>query len=192
MAKPSLIAAGGRLVVRGTFAKQRRTKADTIQIHLSHRSAHTVTAATATLPPLALLPMPMLVRSAGLLSVMASPMLRRPALAILGRAVSNKGFLMNPNKNPVMRYLLTKTLYDQFCAGRTTEEIQRTMTTLRKMGYSGIILGNGRDVVLPIGETQTSAIKQYKQLDYDNVETWKVKTLATLRYLGAGDYLALK
>lgn len=75
-----------------------------------------------------------------------TPVLFRPGFAVLKRIANSKSFLLNPDSNPVLRALIKPLVYDQFCAGRDRTEICQTKQTIKSMGYSGVILGYGKEL----------------------------------------------
>lgn len=61
--------------------------------------------------------------------------------------------ILNPDKNPILKSVLRNTMYPQFCAGETPSEVRRTIADLKRIGYAGVILGYGREVVMDGAET---------------------------------------
>ena len=111
--------------------------------------------------------------------------------------------LLNPDRNPVIHFLLKKTFYAQFCAGETTKEVQVTTRSLRDMGFRGVILAYGKEIVLEKGEKakllSKSAIYSIKPCSLEDqacisrdVAAWKIGTLATVSMTEQGDFVALK
>lgn len=69
-----------------------------------------------------------------------------------------------------------------------------TVATIKQMGYQGIILGYAKEVVLkePLIDVKHVVQDKYLPCHYDVVNDWKKGTLATLRLVGPGDFLAVK
>ena len=108
-------------------------------------------------------------------------------------ARSSSPFL-NPDKNPLIHFLLKKTFYAQFCAGETTDEVEKTSERLKNMGYKGVILAYGKEIVLERGEKVESgeAENETHAADMDDIRTWKEGTLKTVEMTRPGDFIALK
>jgi hypothetical protein len=154
--------------------KRRRITLSTVQGIQQHRRAHTrrhVSSAAADLPhevrntsspttmprpaPLSCLPLATLLRSYIITSVSSYPILLRPSLAALSFLAYSTSPIFNPDHNPVLRFLLKKSFYAQFCAGEKPAEIRRTIEGLQEMGYKGVILGYAKEVVLEDNDVTT-------------------------------------
>lgn len=105
--------------------------------------------------------------------------------------------LLNPDNNPILRRIIKSTFYTQFCAGENAPEVRATMAKLKGLGFSGVILGYAREVVLT--EAQTKDLANFG-LEGSHVEAaiknevvpWAKGTLETVRLASEGDYVALK
>lgn len=110
-------------------------------------------------------------------------------------AHSNQAVL-NPDKNPVLRWFLKKTFYAQFCAGENAAEVRHTIDGLKKIGFTGVILGYAREIVLAEAETHNlSACDQGPIADEcvrKEINPWAAGTLETVRLARPGDFVALK
>ncbi|MCJ1394179.1 proline dehydrogenase [Xylographa bjoerkii] len=155
------------------------------------QSSTPVTPECITKPPLSLLPLSTLLRSYCITSLSCSPLLLSPSLSLLSALAHSKSPLLNPDRNPVLRYALKKTFYAQFCAGETAGEVRKTMTSLKDMGFEGVILGYAREVVMEEGESvgkeETDAAIMTAE-----VNAWRKGTLETVSLAEKGDYVALK
>jgi hypothetical protein len=104
--------------------------------------------------------------------------------------------LVNPDKNPILRYLIKKTFYAQFCAGENPKEVRETMHGLKKIGFSGVILGYAKEVVLSDDQTKDLASCGEGEAAEECLRTeiipWTDGTLETVRLAEPGDYVALK
>ena len=137
--------------------------------------------------PLSFLPLSALLRSYIITSLSASPILLHLSLCILSALAHSSSPFLNPDRNPLLHWLLKRTFYSQFCAGETPGEVKKTVDGLKEMGYKGVILGYAREVVLD------ESPKENVQADtIEEIEAWKHGTLETVRLAVKGDYVALK
>ncbi|EXJ62077.1 hypothetical protein A1O7_02510 [Cladophialophora yegresii CBS 114405] len=102
----------------------------------------------------------------------------------------------NPDRNPLLHFLLKRTFYAQFCAGETPPEVRVTIADLKNIGFGGVILGHAKEVVLSKEEleslsAQPTAMDQ-AQVDAGEVATWRENTISTIELTQRGDYVALK
>lgn len=105
--------------------------------------------------------------------------------------------LLNPDRNPLLRQLIKKTFYMQFCGGENAAEVRRTIAGLKGIGFSGVILGYAREVVLTDGETEHLAAcglesEAAEACIQNEVIPWARGTLETVKLAEPGDYVALK
>ena len=157
-------------------------------------------AVTPTLPtisqpsrPLSLLPLPILLRSYALTALSSYPLLLSPSLRLLSFVAHSSSAFLNPDRNPLLHYLLKKTFYAQFCAGETNTEVQKTVKGLKGMGYKGVILAYGKEIVLEKGEKVDVSSTQIADPGADkDVQAWKEGTLNTVQIAEEGDMIGLK
>ncbi|CAF9929595.1 MAG: proline dehydrogenase [Alectoria fallacina] len=157
-------------------------------------------AVTPTLPiisqpsrPLSLLPLPILLRSYALTALSSYPLLLSPSLRLLSLVAHSSSAFLNPDRNPLLHYLLKKTFYAQFCAGETKNEVQKTVKGLKCMGYRGVILAYGKEIVLEKGEKiDTSSSQSADPTAEKDVHDWKEGTLQTVEMAEDGDMIGLK
>jgi len=109
-------------------------------------------------------------------------------LSILARSNSS---LLSLDRNPLLRYVLKKTFYAQFCAGETAVEVKQVVKGVKSIGFSGVILGHAREVVLAKGETIGKEASNSESSKAD-VARWRQGTLETLQMMEEGDEVALK
>lgn len=141
--------------------------------------------------PLAIMPTPALLRSLLFTSVMSSPLLG-PSLALMKWLVESKSALLSPARNPLVNYLLRISIYNHFCAGTNETEVRRTVSDMKQLGFTGVILGYGREVVVD-ESSATAEGDESRQAAYEGaVEEWKQGNLRTLKMIGSGDYLGIK
>ncbi|KAK1752763.1 FAD-linked oxidoreductase-like protein [Echria macrotheca] len=147
--------------------------------------------------PLAVLPLSSIIRTLMTTTVSSSPFLLPPSLAIMSALAESHSPALNPDRNPVLRYFLKKTFYAQFCAGENAEEVRRTIASLKQIGFSGVILGYAREVVLTEAQTRDltsngiagAAVQQCIETE---IKPWATGTMETVRLASPGDFVALK
>lgn len=105
--------------------------------------------------------------------------------------------ILNPDRNPLLRKLIKSTFYAQFCAGENAVEVRNTMARLKGLGFSGVILGYAREVVLTNKQIDDLAMSGLEGKDMEDsvkneVIPWANGTLETVRLAEEGDYVALK
>lgn len=180
---------------RRCFNTPRRhdSSATTIQSDASVAKPPSSTEALLPLRPLSCLPLSTLLRSYLVTSISSQPVLLRPALGILSFIAHSKSPLLNPDQNPVIRFLLKKTLYAQFCAGETPTEIQGTVNALKDMGYPSIILAYAKEVVMD--ENEAKALGRATESSIDSlgeIASWENGNIETIKLSNDGDYVGLK
>ena len=146
--------------------------------------------------PLAVLPLTNVFRSLMTTTVSSSPFLLRPSLAIMSILANTANPVLNPDKNPILRFFLKKTFYAQFCAGENGPEVRQTIDSLKRIGFSGVILCYAREVVLT--EAQTKDLSSCasgaaaKECVRTEINPWAAGTMETVRLTPPGDFVALK
>ncbi|KAM0197848.1 hypothetical protein ACHAPI_004580 [Fusarium lateritium] len=144
--------------------------------------------------PLSVLPLIMILRSLATMTVSSSPLLLPPSLRVMGVLANTTNPLLNPDKNPVLRYFLKKTFYAQFCAGEKSPEIKKTIDGLKNIGFTGVILNYAKEVVLTKqeGKDLTTAAIETDECIQNDILPWARGTLETVRLAEPGDFVALK
>ncbi|MCJ1257757.1 proline dehydrogenase [Lignoscripta atroalba] len=142
-------------------------------------------------PPLSLLPFTSLVRSYLIASISSSPALLSLCLRLFSTLARSPSPILNPDRNPILRYLVKKTFYAQYCAGETSNEVERTISDLRKVGYEGVILAYAREFDVSAGQLGTAETKNATEANGE-IEAWKKGTLETVSLASKGDFVALK
>ncbi|KAJ9645456.1 uncharacterized protein PV06_07853 [Exophiala oligosperma] len=146
--------------------------------------------------PLSCLSLPTLIRSYIITSVSSIPLLLRPSLSVMSFLAHTKSPLFMPDRNPLLHFLLKKTFYAQFCAGETPTEVRATIADLKHTGYSGVILGHAKEVVLTKEDSEgldaSRDSSQQAALNADEIATWRSNTVATVDLAQPGDFVALK
>ncbi|KAK8912438.1 hypothetical protein VCV18_012400 [Metarhizium anisopliae] len=187
---------------KGSFAlmiQQRRG------IHSSERKSSTVAELPGAVPPpanlepsrapLSVLPLSMIIRSLATTVVSSSPLLLPPSLQIMTLLAHSTNPVFNPDRNPILRYFLKKSFYAQFCAGETPAEVQATINRLKNIGFTGVILGYAREVVLTekqAEEVELAAGQETQKVIDNEIVPWAEGTLETVRLAQPGDFVALK
>jgi len=115
-------------------------------------------------------------------------------MSVLSVLSHSRSAFLNPDRNPVLHYLLKKTFYAQFCAGETREEIKVTVRDLKGLGYKGVILCYAKEVVMESDAEvkEKSSPTEDSAGEYREVELWKKGTLEMISLTGEGDFVALK
>lgn len=175
------------------------------RIHSSKRRANTLAEYPEALAPpameparapLSVLPLAMILRSLATTTVSSSPLLLSPSLRIMAALAHTKNHILSPDSNPLLRFALKKTFYAQFCAGENAVEVRQTIGGLKNIGFTGVILGYAKEVVL--SEKQALALAEGKvgeetdECIREEIEPWAQGTLETVRLAQPGDFVALK
>lgn len=126
-----------------------------------------------------------------------------PALALLQLFSKSRNALLQPKTNPLLHYILKRTLYNHFCAGENHGEVTSTIRRIKAMGFRGVILTYAKEVVVDSSQSQvgtgTQQLEEAKQADVDvsphhdkDIQAWRDGVLETVAMLSKGDFLALK
>ncbi|KAF4783941.1 proline dehydrogenase [Colletotrichum scovillei] len=146
--------------------------------------------------PLSILPLNVIVRSLLTSTLSSSPILLPPSLWLMSVLAHATNPLLNPDKNSLLRFFLKNTFYAQFCAGETPAEVGRTIKGLKDIGFSGVILGYAKEVVLTDAQKkELGACSQGKIAEecvYNEIIPWATGTLKTVKLAEPGDFVALK
>lgn len=165
-------------------------------LHANHPPAVTTeTLAEATnmarKAPLSILPLTTVLRTLGTTTISSSPLLLGPSLAIMSRLAHTSNPLLNPDKNPLLRFVMKKTFYAQFCAGENAAEVRQTVDGLKKIGFTGVLLGYAREVVM--SESETDGLSASTEAVVANeVKPWAEGTMETVRIAQPGDFVSVK
>jgi proline dehydrogenase len=147
--------------------------------------------------PLAVLPLTSVLRTLMTTTVSSSKLLLPPSLSIMSVLANSHSPALNPDRNPLLRFILKKTFYAQFCAGENAAEVRHTIASLKKIGFSGVILGYAKEVVLTDAQTRdltSNGIHSAAAQECINTEIkpWADGTMATVTLASPGDFVALK
>lgn len=146
-----------------------------------------------TTAPLAILPLPMILRSLTTSAISASPLLPL-SLWVMGILAHSKNSLFNADKNPVLKYLLNKTLYAQFCAGENAQQVSDSADKLKDIGFTGVILAYAKEnPTEELPESEAAQPGQETQAIIEKeIRPWAENTLETIKLTQPGDFAALK
>ena len=136
--------------------------------------------------PLATLPLSQVMRSYLIMAISSSPTAVNMCMGVLYRMVQSKNILFNVDRNPFLRWILRQTFYDQFCAGENNAEVRKTVETLHKIGYNGIILEYSLEVLEESTGVEDAALIQR------NINTWKDGLIQSMDLISPGDFVGLK
>jgi hypothetical protein len=104
--------------------------------------------------------------------------------------------VLNPDRNPILRFFLKKTFYAQFCAGENVSEVRRTIKSLKDIGFGGVILGYAKEVVLTEAQMKNLASCGPRAAAEECVRTeitpWADGTRETVQLASPGDFVSLK
>ena len=146
--------------------------------------------------PLAVLPLTNILRSLMTTTVSSSPLLLPPSLAMMAILANTTNPVLNPDRNPILRFFLKKTFYAQFCAGENAPEVRRTIKSLKDIGFGGVILGYAKEVVLTEAQMKELASCDSGAAAEECVRTeikpWADGTMETVQLASPGDFVALK
>ncbi|KAI8955682.1 proline dehydrogenase [Xylaria longipes] len=154
------------------------------------------TSVTPRLAPLSVLPLATVLRTLASTTISSSRILLPPSLAIMSMLAHSNQALLNPDKNPLLRWFLKKTFYAQFCAGENAVEVRHTVDGLKRIGFAGVILGYAREVVLTDAQTHDLSScgegPTAEECVRTEIKPWAAGSLETLQLAKPGDFVALK
>jgi hypothetical protein len=109
---------------------------------------------------------------------------------LLNTIITTKSPFLNLS-NPLFYTIIRSTVYDQFNAGTTPAEVQKSITRTKRVGYQGVILGHTREIESE--EDLKTADETCSGTPSDIcVSKWLDLNLSTLSLLGKGDYINVK
>jgi hypothetical protein len=150
--------------------------------------------------PLSVMPTNMLLRSLFVATISSNRFLLIPSLHLLSFfSKPNRSYLLNIDRNPVLKTVLKRTLYNQFCAGETEQETRACVQQLKDLGFKGVILTYAKEMVFDHKKASANHHMSEKFVDEEalaandtDIEAWRTGTLETAALLSEGDILALK
>ncbi|KAI0433849.1 proline dehydrogenase [Xylaria sp. FL1042] len=154
------------------------------------------TSATPKPAPLSILPLATVLRTLASTTISSSRILLPPSLMIMSTLAHSNRALLNPDKNPFLRWFLKKTFYAQFCAGENPAEVRRTIDGLKGLGFNGVLLGYAKEVVLTDAETRDLSTcgegPVAEECIRNEIIPWAAGTKETLRLAQPGDFVSVK
>lgn len=151
--------------------------------------------------PLSVMPTKMLLRSLFIATISSNKFLLIPSLHLLSFfAKPNRSFLFNVDRNPILKAILKRSLYNQFCAGETEKETRSCVQQLKNLGFKGVILTYAKETVDTKSESSSILNSDSRKLSNvgdavtkdTDIEAWRVGTLNTASLISEGDILAIK
>ncbi|KAI1314138.1 FAD-linked oxidoreductase-like protein [Xylaria venustula] len=149
--------------------------------------------------PLSTLPMPVLLRSLLVATVSSKPYLLGPSLSIVSfLSKPNRSFLFSIDRNPLIHWLVKRTLYDHFCIGENAEEVTKNMKRMHEFGISGVLLTYAKETTFDHKSKSEHVPGSVLQKDdtikqkCEEIEAWRTGTLQTVHMTGDGDQVAVK
>lgn len=177
-------------------AHTKRHVSTAVTLPASEQSIDQALMSTTKTTALSCLPLSTLLRSYLITSVSSIPLLLKPSLIVMGHLAHSKSRWLNPDHNRLLHFLLKRTLYNQFCAGETPAEVRKTISSLKQIGYKGVILNHAREVVLSKEEAAAlgSAPNTPAQeaADAEELKQWRDDLLETVMLTEKGDFVAMK
>jgi hypothetical protein len=142
----------------------------------------------------------MLFRSLFNATVSSNKFLLTPSLYLLSFfSKPGRSYFLNVDRNPVLKAILKRTLYNQFCAGETEQETRALVKQLKDLGFKGVILTYAKEMVFDRKTESVNShateetVEKHAASAHDvDIETWRMGTLKTLDLISEGDILALK
>ncbi|KAJ6788826.1 hypothetical protein PWT90_05929 [Aphanocladium album] len=132
----------------------------------------------------------MILRSLATSTVSSSPKLLAISLPVLRFLAYSNSRMFNPDHNPLLRYVLNKSLYEQFCAGQDANEVAETVARVKDIGFTGAILAYARESPTEIPKDKLQDEPEEKA--NKDISEWLENSLQTVRLARAGDFVALK
>ena len=129
-----------------------------------------------------------LLRTMAMSFFLTRPALMKPGMAIMRRVAESQSLLLNPDRNPLLRMFIKPLIYNQFCAGTNRSEIQETVSGIKALGFSGVILCYGKEIQLDRNNGVLG--KQGKR--EAGIMQWRDGNVETLDMLHPGNWLGIK
>lgn len=150
------------------------------------------TSPTSELPPLSIMPLPLLLKSYLITSILASPKIIKFFLPLLNKLANSSSTILNPDRNPVLHMIVRKFIYDHFIAGENATQVRARVKEMKGLGFSGVILGYAREVNVSGGEVGGDVSGVSKEVGERAIREWRDGLMSTLSLLQPGDFLSLK
>ncbi|KAF7921654.1 uncharacterized protein EAE98_008501 [Botrytis deweyae] len=150
------------------------------------------TSPTSELPPLSIMPLPLLLKSYLITSILASPKIIKFFLPLLNKLANSSSTILNPDRNPVLHMIVRKFIYDHFIAGENATQVRARVKEMKGLGFSGVILGYAREVNVSGGEVGGDVSGVSEEVGERAIREWRDGLMSTLSLLQPGDFLSLK
>lgn len=138
-------------------------------------------------------PTSVLLRSLLVTTISSNWALRVPSLSILLFITKARGFLFNVDRNPLIRWILRKTMYDHFCAGEREPQVRNTIRQIKDLGIRGVILTYAREAAQGASSMEkANSSEKGASVHCENIQAWRDDVLKTVDLIGEGDCLAPK
>lgn len=145
------------------------------------------------LPPLSIMPMPLLIKSYFITSILASPKIIKLFLPLLNKLANSNSTLLNPDRNPILHMIVRKFIYDHFIAGENASQVRANVAAMKKLGFSGVILGYAKEVNVTGGLVHhDDGMSVDKGIKEAAIIEWRDGLVKTLEMLQPGDFLSVK
>jgi hypothetical protein len=174
-----------------------RGKKESANISIASRESHIPPQS-----PLSGMPLGMLMRSLFVATISSNKFLLVPSLRILSfLSKPDRSFLLNIDRNPVLKTIIKKSFYDQFCAGTSETETKACVKQLKDLGFRGVILTYASEMVFDhrfqnsysSGSDTEVTHPPGMDANFDTViESWRAGTVNTIDLISGGDILAIK
>ena len=142
-------------------------------------------------PPLSNHPYNELLRTITITACTSSRLLLPVSIRILSAIAYSTNPLLSPDRNPLLRWVLKRTVYAQFCGGETPQEVQHTIEQLKRRGVNGVLLGYAREVEVR-GATAEATEKLSAVEPEEAIHEWARGTLETIKLAPEGDFVTIK
>lgn len=175
---------------------RRRASITTVTSHqygFPHNQNTQMVSKALELPPLSIMPMPLLVKSYFITSILASPKIIKLFLPLLNKLANSNSTPLNPDRNPVLHMIVRKFIYDHFIAGENASQVKANVAAMKKLGFSGVILGYAKEVNVTGGAVHhDDGMSVDKGIKEAAIIEWRDGLVKTLEMLQPGDFLSVK
>lgn len=142
---------------------------------------------------LSVMPTRLLLRSLMVTSILSSPRLLKTCLPLMTYMANSKSVILNPDKNRLVDGLMRVLFYNHFCAGSSDLEVRKTVSTMKEMGFKGVILGYAKEIIVDPAATREEAARSGSATSIESaIDRWREGNLRSLPMIGNGDFLAVK
>ncbi|CCD45317.1 similar to proline oxidase [Botrytis cinerea T4] len=139
------------------------------------------------------MPLPLLLKSYLITSILASPKIITFFLPLLNKLANSNSTILNPDRNPVLHMIVRKFIYDHFIAGENATQVRARVKEMKGLGFSGVILGYAREVNVSGGEVGGGDVLGVSKEEGERaIREWRDGLMNTLSLLQPGDFLSLK